>query len=164
MAKPKKRLDMPDEAALSAIEQKFIESVALGNSYTQAARDAGLEVANVNYVRLLSKPAVQLAIKEQHLLNARALDIKREDVLAGMKEAIDIAKLKEEPMSMIAGWREMAKICGWYETKVQVNVLQASEEKLLEVIDQLDETQLIALANREMETIDGDYTVDEGTD
>lgn len=138
---------------LSARERKFVESVSLGNTYTQAARDAGLELANIHYNALLRREDVREAINQQRLVNQRQLDIKREDVLQGLGEALEVAKLKEDPTAMIAAWREIGKICGFYETRVKIDVRHESEDALIKVIDQLDESQLVELANKELESI-----------
>jgi phage terminase small subunit len=73
--------------------------------------------------------------------------VTRAKVLEELQAAIEVARLKDDPMAMIAGWREIAKICGYYapeRRKLEVSVdgaaLQAkfaamSDEGLLALAD-----------------------------
>ena len=49
----------------------------------------------------------------------------RKKVMDGFLEAIDMAKLMAEPATMVSGWREIAKMCGYMapvEHKMKVDV------------------------------------------
>ena len=75
------------------------------------------EVAGVaSPYALLKRPHI-IAAREQARLAVRGrTNFTREDVVAGLKEAIDQAKILADPMAQIAGWREMAKILGFDKT------------------------------------------------
>ena len=76
-----------------------------------------------------------------------AAQMSRQKVMEGFKESIEMAKLMAEPMTMIAGWREIGKLCGYYapvETRVKVDVsgnvtmnqlTQMTDAELLEMIE-----------------------------
>ena len=49
-------------------------------------------------------------------------EITRDDVLEGFKDAIAIARTQSEPMTMIAGWREVGKMLGMYEAKLKIEI------------------------------------------
>jgi hypothetical protein len=51
---------------------------------------------------------------EQRLL-AKASGISRKRVMEGFLEAIELAKIQADPSAMIAGWREIGRMCGYYE-------------------------------------------------
>ena len=59
---------------------------------------------------LLKKPDIDAAVREGETRIAADAQMTREKVLAELKEAIAMARLKNDPMAMIAGWREVAKI------------------------------------------------------
>lgn len=73
-------------------------------------------------------------------------DIERDDVVAGIREAINIARDQSDPNSMIKGWTEIARITGVEapeRKQVDVNVSgkvehhqlsQASDKQLLELL------------------------------
>lgn len=90
----------------------------------------GLPVARAAEISGLSSPYVQL--KKPHMLAAREqlrvamrgrTDFSREDVVAGIKEAIDQAAVLDDPMARIAGWREIAKLLGYDKTpSITINI------------------------------------------
>lgn len=85
-----------------------------------------------------------------------ALDnkITRKNVLDGLKEAIDMARIQGEPGIMIAGWKEIGKMCGFYEAvKVKVD-LTSGGAKISTVIRTLSDDDLLRLAGGE--TIEGE--------
>ena len=85
-----------------------------------------------------------------------ALDnkITRKNVLDGLKEAIDMARIQGEPGIMIAGWKEIGKMCGFYEAvKVKVD-LTSGGARISTVIRTLSDDDLLRLAGGE--TIEGE--------
>lgn len=128
----------------AAFVDKYIE---LRNA-TQAAIAAGYsprcarEIASEN----LSKPAVRGAI-EARQADARAqAGVDRQRVLDALLEAVEVARLQADPMAMIAGWREIAKICGFYApTRAEVR-LSAAGQAVRGRIEALSDEELLAMA------------------
>ena len=61
--------------------------------------------------------------------------IRREDVINGVLDAIDRARLEGEPNTEIQGWKEVAKLMGYYAPevlKVQLTDDQARWQKQFE--------------------------------
>lgn len=128
-------------------QKAFTQSWAKGNSIGRACLDAGFTEDSIGY-RLARMPNV-LALKAQ--LSAKyeeEAQMDRKQVMDGFKEAIEMAKLMAEPANMIAGWREIGKMCGYYapvETRVKVDVTgniildkmnSMTDAELLKVISQ----------------------------
>ena len=128
-------------------QKAFVQSWAKGNSIGRASLDAGFADDGLGY-RLARMPNV-LALKAQ--LSAKyeeEAQMDRKQVMDGFKEAIEMAKLMAEPANMIAGWREIGKMCGYYapvETRVKVDVTgniildkmnSMTDAELLKVISQ----------------------------
>jgi predicted ribosome-associated RNA-binding protein Tma20 len=96
---------------------------------------------------LLSNPDVRELVAKYEQEAAERLAVTRERMLEELQAAIEVARLKGDPMAMIAGWREIAKMCGYYapeRKKVEISVdgaaLQAkmaamSDEELLAIAD-----------------------------
>lgn len=127
-------------------QKAFVQSWAKGNSIGRACLDAGFAEDSIGY-RLVRQPNV-LALKAQYAAKYEAAaEMDRKQVMEGFKEAIEMAKLMAEPASMIAGWREIGKMCGYYapvETRVKVDVTgnvtmgkltQMTDAELLELIE-----------------------------
>ena len=123
-------------------QKAFVQSWA-----GRASLDAGFADDGLGY-RLARMPNV-LALKAQ--LSAKyeeEAQMDRKQVMDGFKEAIEMAKLMAEPANMIAGWREIGKMCGYYapvETRVKVDVTgniildkmnSMTDAELLKVISQ----------------------------
>lgn len=125
------------------------EYLACGNA-TASAVKAGYSVkgASVAGNRMLRNVSVQNALKARQTADAARLSLRREDVLAGLLEAVEQARVQANPMAMIRGWSEIAKLMGLYAPvpiKVDLNVTgqvgmdrlnQMTDAELLAVIQQ----------------------------
>lgn len=108
---------------LTEKERKFVESFAMGMTQSQAAKAAGYGDPYVRSHELMRNPRILAAIDQYRALNAEAISVTRKDVLEGLQEAIDMGRQLQDPVAMIAGWKEIAKVCGLYEPiKKQVDI------------------------------------------
>lgn len=105
-------------------QRQFVQEWARGEPLSSAAKRAGYADDKFVY-RLIRQPNV-LALKNKLAAEwAEESQMTRKTVMDGMLEAIEMAKLMAEPASMISGWREIGKICGYYapvEVKMKVDV------------------------------------------
>lgn len=101
---------------LPARQAQFVEEYSISHNGAGAAVRAGYSrrSAKVTAARLLTKANIRTALAVREAENARALAVTRERVLAEVRVAISIAALNGDAMAMIAGWREVAKLCGYY--------------------------------------------------
>ena len=137
----------PDKP-LTEKQRLFVKYWAEGDTVPGASRRAGYnDSAGIAY-RMVKMPNI-LKLKRQYEAEWQATNqMTRQKVMDGMLEAIEMAKLMSEPASMISGWREIGKICGYYapvEHKVKVDVTgnivldrlsSMSDAELLNVISQ----------------------------
>lgn len=140
------------EFLLTARQQRFVEIYATERCGTQAAIGAGYTArpaaAAVTASRLLRKPNVQAALQAQEARIADQMEVDRQRVVSELLKAVEMAREKADPMAMIAGWREIAKICGLYapakvEMGVSVDTAGAAELRRLEAMSD-EELGLIA--------------------
>ena len=84
---------------------------------SQAAREAGYAqgCASVTGSRLLVNASVLERISELEALTALDMGMSRQRLLMELQDAATLAKEKRDPTAMIAAWREIAKICGFYQ-------------------------------------------------
>ena len=133
---------------LSARQQRFVKHYArLGNA-SQAAREAGYAKAGarVTACRLLANPNVNAAVSAERRRYERDLGITRERVIAELRSAIDIARNQGNAPAMISGWREIAKICGYYERKVEVSIHpNVAAQRLVSQLETMSTDELMKL-------------------
>ena len=91
-----------------------------GMTASAAAKMAGIE--GVQGGALLQRAYIRTAVQEAFDENAKRLDVGRDDILRGFKEAIDMAKTLGDPTAMIRGWSEIAKVTGHNITKTELNI------------------------------------------
>ena len=132
---------------LTEKQKQFVQSWAKGNSVGRASLEAGFADDGIGY-RLVRQPNI-LALKAQYEAKyEEESQMSRKKVMDGFMEAIEMAKLMAEPASMISGWREIGKMCGYFapvEHKVKVDVTgniildrmnSMTDAELLKVISQ----------------------------
>lgn len=135
----------PDKP-LTEKQRLFVKYWAEGDTVPGASRRAGYnDSAGIAY-RMVKMPNILKLKAELSAKYEEASQMTRKRVMDGFLESIDMAKLMSEPASMISGWREIAKMCGYmapveHRMKVDVsgnivlNKLNAlSDAELLEVI------------------------------
>jgi hypothetical protein len=121
-------------------ERRYVLQVTLGRlSKAAAANDAGYKSAPHGQV---VQTAVAIIQKEM----AKVLSIDLDFVQRGIFDAVEMARSQGEPMTMIAGYREMGKLSGLYIEKkeIDVNVRYLTQEQLQE----LPERELNALIEK----------------
>lgn len=137
----------PDKP-LSDKQKQFVRNWAQGDSITSAALRAGYSEGSIKLCYRLVKMPNVLALKSKYELEWEEDNkMSRQRVMNGMLEAIEMAKLMAEPSSMIAGWREIGKICGYYapvEHKVKVDV---TGNIMLDKLNALSDAELLNIIN-----------------
>lgn len=137
--------DQIAERALTTSQKEFVRFMGQGETVFSASKKADI---NPTYAyALMKRPYVAKLVDAERLRYEEAAQMDRKQVMEGFKEAIEMAKLMSEPANMIAGWREIGKMCGYYapvETKLKIDVTgnvtmtrltQMSDAELLELIE-----------------------------
>jgi phage terminase small subunit len=136
---------------------------------TAAARAAGYKGnASVAGMSLMKNPAVLKAIERAQEEYRLASQMTRKKVIDGFLEAIDLARMQSEPASMIAGWREVGRVCGLYEpTKTRMEV-SVNGSVTLQRLETMTDAELLQLMHEQPEAlpsaIEGEFSVDESED
>lgn len=104
---------------LTARQSKFVAEYSLSHCAADAARKAGYSPKTARQMASenLSKPYVVAALGVLEDAQAQELDLTREKVLLELQEAIAVAKLKGDPATAIAGWKQVGLLCGFYRTE-----------------------------------------------
>lgn len=132
---------------LTDMQKLFVKNWANGDSLNNAALRAGYADPGLAY-RMARQPNI-LALKAQYEAKYQdAAQMTRQKVMDGMLESIEMAKMMSEPASMISGWREIGKICGYYapvEHKVKVDV---SGNVLISKMNSMSDAELLEVISR----------------
>lgn len=126
---------------------------------TAAARMAGYGDSPGAAYTLMKNPKIQRAIAEERREYAIASGMTKQKVIDGFAEAIDLGRIKADPIAMIAGWREIGKMCGFYEptkTKVEVSV---QGQVLIQRLNSMTDEELIKLAEGDPSVLEGEFSV-----
>jgi len=143
--------------ALTDQQKRFVVAVGQGLSQTAAARHAGYKFASVEGYQLMRNPRVLVALEKERTKYEHASMMSRKKVIDGLVEAIDVARLQAEASSMVAGWREIARICGYFapETK-QINISVNGAIRVAEIEQMTDDELSKLIMDGESTRLDDD--------
>ena len=144
---------------LNAKEHAFVENIAMGLNPSRAAANAGYGSVRSKGPALMRNDRVRDAIHTRRAELRDSFRIKREDVLIGLRDAIKDAKLLSEPMSQIAGWREIGRMLGYYEPERKIIELSDHTPTAIQQLQEVSTTELLELAGPSGSTIDGEFTL-----
>lgn len=143
-----------DDYGLDEQEQQLLYNIeVLGLSVKRAGAMAGVADPHA----MLQRSNVMVAREKLRAALRERLQITREDVVNGIKAAIDQAVILADPMAQIAGWREIAKILGIDKTP-NVNVhIQGTLEQVQKQLQGLPLEQLMKEAGQIGNVVDVDF-------
>lgn len=135
---------------ISAKRLRFADEYLIDGNATAAAIRAGYSArsAHVTACRMLKDPGVQAAVAERQAEVAEDLEINRHEVMRGLLEAVEIARLQADPGAMVKAWSEIARMCGYHapeRRKVEVSV---SAKRVVDELEVLPDAQLLCLVER----------------
>lgn len=93
-----------------------------GENRSKSAIIAGLDVENLTRnddLALLPK-----LVKDEGAKNEATIKMTREQVMQGLMDAADMARLAGEPMAMVSAWKEIGRMCGYYAPDVTKKILE----------------------------------------
>lgn len=112
----RKRAPKPPNEKLKA----YAEGRASGKSRRESALVAGLSPISVAIKEKELKPGIMAALSAEAKKNIKlAGGITREEVIQGLIDAANMGRIEGDPMSMIAAYRELGKLCGFYAPEVK---------------------------------------------
>lgn len=146
--------------ALTEMQRLFVKYLVHDKlNQTASARQAGFNQPATAAHALVRNPKVMAAIAEERAEYAKVSGMTKQKVIDGFSEAVDMARIKADPIAMIAGWREIGKMCGFYEptkTKIEVSV---KGQVLIERMQTMSDAELLALAEGDPTVLDGEFHV-----
>lgn len=160
-----KQLNIPKTSGKGILTERmktFVKYWAQGDSIRNASDRAGYKDKGGQAFSVLVKRPEILALydKEKKAYEAAA-QMTRQKVMDGLLEAVEMAKLMAEPATMVSGWREIGKMCGYYEPTRHTVDVNVQGNIVMQRLDKLSDAELLKLiqSSGSEETSDGD---DEG--
>ena len=130
---------------LTDAQKEFVRLRASGENLKNSMINAGFAYSHSYGCRMSKMPAIANAIEKEKALFEEQNKMTRQRVMEGLLESIDMAKLMSEPSSMIAGWREIAKMCGYYEPKKVTLDINVQGNVTMQQMTKLSDAELLKL-------------------
>jgi hypothetical protein len=101
---------------MKALHARFVQEYLVDRNGAAAAVRAGYSSKTARQIayELLTRPDVAEAVRVGEAEIAANAQVTRAAVMQGFQEAIELGRARADPAAMIAGWREIAKMCGYY--------------------------------------------------
>ena len=159
-AETRKNGNFNPDAPLTERQRQFVVNlVDHGMTQTAAARAAGASHPGTAAYEWMRHPKIERAIAERRAEYAVASQVTKKRVIDGFLESIEMAKIKADPLTMIAGWREVGKMCGFYEpTKAKIEV-SVQGQVLIQRMNSMSDEELLKLAEGDPNVLEGEVTV-----
>ena len=138
----------PDRPLTTRMKE-FVKLWAQGETILSAAIRAGYNDGGTYAYRLAKDPAILKIYHREKEAYAAAVGMTRQKVMEGLLEAVEMAKIQADPTAMIAGWREVGKMCGYYEpVKKQIDV-NITGNVVMQRLNKLSDADLLKLIETE---------------
>lgn len=138
------------KSILTDKQADYVELRAMGADMQNAVQAVYGPGMNTTDAKDLEKnPKVKQALINERAKNALMLGMTRDKVLQGFLDAIDQAKLISDPATQIAGWREIAKVCGFYAPEVKKIELTGTAKRIADRMASMTDEELLQITQAE---------------
>ena len=142
-------------SAVTEKQAKFVEAKLHGLSDNAAAQAAGL----ANGTHASRSPTIKEQLTAARRWLTDTTQIKRLDVIEGVIDGIEIARMQGDAGNVIKGWTEVGKILGHYAPEVRKIELSLGQSQLRAKFEALSDADLLAIA--EGRVLSGECTQEE---
>lgn len=132
---------------LSPQQEKYVKERAKGRTKTQSALLAGYAPEADGHTGAEDSLPVQEKLAAVRKALAEKAGITKEEVVAMLMDAADMAKIMSDPHGMVAAARELGKMLGFYAPEVKKVTHGLDKNSLRLVLEEMKDEDLIRLAN-----------------
>lgn len=141
-----------DDRRLTEMQMMFVRHWAAGETILSASSRAGYADGGTYAYRLAKDPAVIKIYEREKKLYAESCQMTRQKVMDGFLTAAAMAQTLGDPTALTGAWREVGKMCGFYEP-VRKNInINVSGGMLVGKVDRLDDATLLGIIRGEIGT------------
>jgi hypothetical protein len=144
--------------SLTDKQKIFVDALLRGATQTMAARAAGYTSPKVEGHRLMKTPKIREAVQYMQRSYEKANQMTRKKVMNGLLEAIEMAKIQAEPATMVSGWREIGRMCGYYAAEKTIIDINITAKRAVDKLETLSDAELLEMIEEDSETIEGQFT------
>lgn len=144
--------------ALTEKARAFVKLWAQGETILSASYKAGYADNGAYAYRIARLPHVVAEYEREKKAYEEASQMTRKRVMDGLLEAIDMAKMMSEAGNMIAGWREVAKMCGYYAPVEKKITVDTAGNAIAERLNRLSDAELLKLIQQQPDVVDVQFT------
>lgn len=129
---------------LTEMQQMFVRHWAAGESILSASARAGYSDGGTYAYRLAKDPLVVQIYEREKKLYEASCQMTRKKVMDGFLDAAEMARVQADPTAMTGAWREIGKMCGYYEPvkkTIDINV----NGQITQKVERLDDETLLAI-------------------
>jgi hypothetical protein len=114
----------------------------------EICRQANVQQRTVKKWIAKSEPFRSALTTEQNRSRAVS-NMSRKRVMRGMLEAVDMARDSRQPNIMLSGWKEIGRMCGFYEPERREIILPTDAMELVKELKTLTRAQLLEIAQEQ---------------
>jgi phage terminase small subunit len=132
---------------MKPLHTRFVQEYLVDRNGAAAAVRAGYSQHTARQIayELLTRPDVSEAVREGEAQIAAHAQVTRAAVLHGFQEAIELGRSRADPAAMIAGWREIAKMCGYYAPERKCVELSTAGLSISARVEKMSDAELANL-------------------
>jgi hypothetical protein len=126
------------------MQQLFVKHWAAGESILSASARAGYADGGTYAYRLVKDPLVVELYEREKKMYEASCQMTRKRVMDGFLDAAEMARLQADPTAMTGAWREVGKMCGYYEPvrkSIDINITGGITAK----VERMDDATLLAI-------------------
>lgn len=132
-------------------QRLFVKFWAQGESILSASLKAGYSDNGTYAYRMVYMPNILAEYQREKDAFERDSGMTRKKVIEGFLEGIDMAKTMAEPSSVIAGWREVGRMCGYYEPVTIKHQVSVEGKLMVDKMEKLSDQELLDLIEERMQ-------------
>lgn len=134
-------------ARLTPRQQRFVEEYTISGNAADAARRSGYSARTARQIACenLTKPDIKAAITARRQGYATQIDVRRDDVIAGLFTGIAEAQKKADAGNLIRGWVEVAKFAGLDKPDTTPKVMRPEHVARRAAFEALSDDELLAI-------------------
>lgn len=134
-------------STLTARQLRWIDEYLIDFNGAAAAVRAGYSPKSARSIahENTTKPDIQAVLRAKQAAMAQELQITREGVIRGLVEAVDTARLQQNPMAMISGLRELGRMMGFYAPEVKRVEMTTDQHITQNHMSAMTDAELLAL-------------------
>jgi hypothetical protein len=138
-----------DDRHLTEMQMMFVRHWAAGESILSASARAGYRDGGTYGYRLAKDPAVIKIYEREKKLYEASCQMTRKRVMEGFLDAAEMARIQADPTAMVGAWREVGKMCGYYEPVKKIIDINVNGQ-ITQKIERMDDETLLKIIKGEI--------------